>query len=114
MYELSLDNSTIFLWRLMFLFFLALLGVSLVALWVAVGRRKGKLLGFVAATILVCAVAGLYHTTLSPFSYYRKKIEPSITIGEDLFRRYSNFEAEHGRYPLTIDEVYFQEAVDRL
>ena len=109
MVELTLDNSSVFFWRLMFLFVLALLSVSLVALGFVALRRHHKRLAFVAAALLVLAVAGLVYTTLSPFSYYRRKIEPSLAVGDELFRRYSDYRTEHGRYPLNIDEVAFQE-----
>lgn len=108
MYELTLDNSSVFFWRLTLLCVLARLGISLVALGFVALRRRHRRLVFVATALLVLAVAGLVVTTLSPFSYYRRKIEPSIVVGEELYRRYSDYQTEHSRYPLTIGDVYFQ------
>ena len=93
----------------MFLIIVAFLVTSLVGLCFAITRKKHRFLIFVAAPIFVSSMAALYHTTLSPYSYYRKKIEPSIVIGEEVFRRFHNYKEEYGQYPSSISEVYFAE-----
>ena len=98
MYELILDRSTILIWRLMFLIVVVPSLVSLGLLYVAVIRKKSRLLALVASPVLGSMLSGFY-TTLS-YAYYRHKIEPSVTIGEEVFKRYENYKEEHGHYPL--------------
>ncbi|TKJ31752.1 MAG: hypothetical protein CEE40_00010 [Chloroflexi bacterium B3_Chlor] len=109
MYQLTLDRGTIVLWNVVFLLAVTIFVVSLGLLCVAIAKKKSWLPSSVAGLILVSSLVAIFHTTLSPYSYYRKKIESSIAIGEEVFKRYQDYKKEHGQYPDSIGEIYFAE-----
>lgn len=109
MYELVLDGSTIMIWSKAFLIVVVIFSTSLVGLWFTSIKKKIRLLAFPAGLLFISSVVALFHITLSPFSYHRKLIEPSIVLGEKVFRCYSDYKKEHGQYPPSISEVYFTE-----
>jgi hypothetical protein len=108
MYELVLDRSTLAFWLaqfsvVTFVFFLALAG-----LWLAIFKKRSKGLALLAGLLCIGSIAVIaLHTTLSPFAYHRRRLEPAIVVGEELFRRYEDYRREHGRYPSSIGVVYF-------
>lgn len=113
MYELILDRGTILIWRLMFLIIVVIpFLVSLGLLYVAVIKKKSRLLALVASPVLVGSMLAGFYTTLSPYAFYRHKIEPSVTIGEEVFKRYENYKEEHGHYPPSVNEIYFAQLDD--
>jgi hypothetical protein len=109
MYQLTLDRGTIVLWNVVFRLAVTIFVVSLGLLCLAIAKKKSWLLSSVAGLILVSSALAIFHITLSPYSYYRRKIEPSIAIGEEVFKRYQDYRKEHGQYPNSIREIYFAE-----
>lgn len=99
MYDLSLDQSTIFLWLAMVVP-LALLGIAALSGLIATLLYPCRwwLRGSMALLVLG-ALLGVSHTTVSPHWYHRIRLEPNIARGEEVFRRYAQYRAEYGRYP---------------
>jgi len=107
MYELVLDRSTLAFWLLQFSGVTFVFFLSLAGLWLAIFKRRSKGLAVLAGLLCAGSIAVIsLHTTLSPFSYHRRRLEPAIVVGEELFQRYEDWR-EHGSYPASIDVVYF-------
>lgn len=109
MYQLALDRSTIMMWNTICLVAVTVFVGSLGFLYFAIANKKSWFLSCLSGLILVSSLVAIFHTTLSPYSYYRKKIEPSILTGEEVFRRYQDYEKEDGEYPDSIGEIYLAE-----
>jgi len=109
MYELVLDGSTVGKWYVAFwgtvIFFL----LSLAGLWFAISKRKSRTLTLLSVFLFSISILAFFCTTLSPYAYYRQRIEPSITLGEQVFWRYEEYKEGQGCYPASIGEVYFSE-----
>lgn len=107
MYELVLDRSTLAFWLVQFsvvtfVFFLALAG-----LWLAIFKQRSKGLALLAGLLCIGSIAVIaLHTTLSPFAYHRRRLEPGIVVGEELFRQYEEYQDAYGRYPGSIGVVH--------
>jgi hypothetical protein len=108
MYELVLDRSTLAFWLVQFSVVTLVFFLSLGGLWHAIFKKRSKGLALLAGLLCVGSIAVIaLHTTLSPFAYHRRRLEPAIAEGEELFRRYEDYRREHGRYPASIGAVYF-------
>lgn len=117
MYELTLDNTSITHWFILYaasllLLFLALGGAAL--LTSPTIRQRLAPLWLALAIVLIAgagmgAVSALHQLTWSPTSYYRQRIAPSIAAGETLLRRYEAYRQAHGHYPANPGVVAFPE-----
>ena len=108
MYELTLAAETRGFWQLGFFFTLTVLAILLIGLrWALSARRRGWMGAFGLVAVLVCLV--VVWLTFSPYTFVRQRIEPSIQAGEEVYRRYVEYNERHGRYPNSVEEVYFPE-----
>jgi len=108
MYELVLDRSTLAFWLAQFSFVTFVFFLALTGLWLAIFKKRSKGLALLAGLLCVGSIAVIsLHTTLSPFAYHRRRLEPAVVAGEELFRRYEGYRREQGRYPASIGVVYF-------
>ncbi len=108
MYEIVLDRSTLAFWLVQFSVVTFVFFLSLAGLWLAIFKKRSRSLAFLAGLLCAGSVAVIaLHTTLSPFAYHRRRLEPAIVAGEELFRRYEGYRSEHDRYPTSIGVVYF-------
>jgi hypothetical protein len=108
MYELILDRSMLAFWLAQFSAVAIVFLLSVGGLWLAIFKKRSA--GLAAAAGLLCVgsiAAVVLHTTLSPYTYHRRRLEPAIVAGEELFRRYEGYRREHGRYLASIGVVYF-------
>ncbi|MEA3377062.1 MAG: hypothetical protein U9R72_12790 [Chloroflexota bacterium] len=113
-YELILDRSTLAVWLAQFSAVASVFLLSVGGLWLPLFERKSRGLAVAAGLLCVGSIAAIaFHTTLSPFAYHRRRLEPAIMVGEELFRRYADYRSQHGGYPASIDVVY-SPALDRL
>ena len=109
-YELILDGSTVRMWYLRLAVIGTLWSLTLaLALFLTIKRRQKAALWL--AALLGVALLGflLSGARLSPYAHYRRRLEPSVALGEELFRRYEAYRAEKGHYPASVAEVYFDE-----
>jgi len=109
MYELVLDGSTVSAWFIAFGSVVLLFSLSLIGLWLAIGRCKSRTLALLSGSLCLISICAFSCTTLSPYVYYRRHIEPGIALGERVFQRYEEYKEERGSYPASIGEVYFAE-----
>jgi hypothetical protein len=108
MYDLTLDGSTMFWWFAMFVPIVAMLLIAISFLFIVAQIKRAAWWQWVAPIVLaLMALGGLYHTTISPFWYYRRELEPSIVRAEEVFRRYELYREQHGTYPATPDAIEF-------
>lgn len=113
MYELILDRSTLAVWLAQFSVVTIAFLLSARGLWLAIFKKRSRRLAVPAGFLCLGSIAAIaLHTTLSPFAYHRRRLEPAIVVGEELFKRYDTHRSEHGRYPASIDVAYFP-ALDR-
>ncbi|MEM8535446.1 MAG: hypothetical protein AAGF95_31740 [Chloroflexota bacterium] len=68
-------------------------------------EKRSKLLIVATAILLSVTVAGLIYTTPWVGWYYRRELEPSIALGEEVFRRYEAYWEEHQQYPTTPADI---------
>ena len=108
MYELILDRSTLASWLGQFSVVTMVFLLSARGLWLAISKKRSRRLTVPAGLLCLGSMAVIaLHTTLSPFAYRRRRLEPALVVGEELFRRYEDYRREQGRYPAAIGVVYF-------
>jgi hypothetical protein len=108
MYELMLDRSTLAFWLGQFSVVTIAFLLSARGLWLAVFKKRSRGLAVVAGLLCASSIATIaFHTTLSPYTFHQRRLEPAIVVGEELFRRYEDYRREQGRYPASIGVVYF-------
>ena len=110
MYELILDGSTRTMWYLK----AAAIGMGVLfvlglALFLLFRKRAGSLVKLTAFVGIGAIGAALFLAPLSPYAHYRRRLEPSIKAGEELFRRYEDYQQANGHYPESVDTVYFDD-----
>src|SRR5688500_10098537 len=99
MYELLLDRSTTIMWIIVFSLPVILCILSLAGLFHGIASHKSRIFNLGMLAILVVGAVSIFYTKLTPYSYYRNKIEPSVALGEEVFRRYEAFRLAQGSYP---------------
>jgi hypothetical protein len=72
------------------------------------GRPRTSAISLVAATISALLLVWLNG---SPSRWTHRSMSGQIALAEEMVRRYELYRAEHGRYPTSIDAIYF-EALD--
>lgn len=108
MYELVLDRATWAFWFAQFSVVALVFLLSLGGLLPAVFKKRSAGLAIAAGLLCVGSIAAfVLHTTLSPYTYHRRRLESAIVVGEELFRRYEDYRSEHAPYPASIGTVYF-------
>jgi hypothetical protein len=109
MYDLSLDRSTVIEWSVMFVGAATLCLLSLGGLASAIWQRRSRVLTLAMLVAFVLTAAALSYTRFTPQWFYHGEIEPSVALGEAVYRRYEDYRTQHGHYPQQLAEITFPE-----